>query len=49
MARLGGTYGVLTRPEEGSTFWIELPVERSEDAGDAGSAGDARGAAPRIP
>ena len=52
MARLGGTYGVLTRPEEGSTFWIELPVERSEyagDAGSAGSAGDTRGAAPRIP
>ena len=55
MTRLGGTYGVLTRPEEGSTFWIELPVERSEDAGDAGdagsagSAGDTRGAAPRIP
>ena len=43
MTRLGGTYGVLTRPEEGSTFWIELPIERSEDAKDAG---DTRGAAP---
>ncbi len=43
MDRLGGSIGVQSRPREGSTFWIDLPVTHPPAAPDASAEPDAAG------
>lgn len=47
---MGGKIGVVSRPGEGSLFWLELELDRAQDGGHARDAAPREpGQAPRLP